>query len=258
MSELNILKVKDPKANTHPLDQKLHEHLPRHPHALMLSANPRQGKTNLICNLLANPAFYNCQEYWDEVIYCSPTQIFDKTAMQVLPKLDNIIQIDDHLELSRIDVLLDDVKNRQMKQIEEVDPKTGKKKTMDRILIIFDDCLSYLKDNDALGYFISKYRHFSCSIWVTTQSFRKIPNIIRNCIGHFIHFAQPNAKELERIDEEFGSQFGKNYVELSTAITKKKYDFVYLDLEGMRLYHNFHTLVLDASAEVEDKGIKQF
>jgi len=136
-----------------------------------------------------------------------------------------------------------------MKKLDEIDPITGKKREMDRILLVFDDCLSYLKDNDSLGYFISKFRHYSCSVWQVTQSFRKLPPIIRNCAGHVVHFSLANEFELQKLDEEYGCQFGKNYQQLAKAITKKKYDFVYMDLENLKLYHNFNTLVLDAGGE---------
>lgn len=245
---LEILKVKDPKHKVNKLDEKLHPHLPRHPHTLLIVSQPRSGKTCLLINLLSNPTFYNCLEYWQEVLYCSPTQKFDKTAMHVLPKLDNVIQIDDHNELQRLDILLDDIKERQMKRLDEDDPKTGKKKEMERILIIFDDCLSYLKDNDSLSYFITKFRHFNCSIWITTQSFRKIPGVIRNCIGNVIHHKLSNEKELIKLDEEYGCNFSPNYMEISKQITKEKYDFVYMDNENLKLYHNFTDLVLDAAA----------
>ena len=246
-TNLDILKVKDPKSKPNPLDEKLHPNLPRHPHTLLVISQPRSGKTVLLSNMLANQNYYNCQEYWDEVIFCSPTQKFDKTAMNVLPKLNNVMQIDDHNDLQRIDVILNDIKERQMKRLEEKDPKTGKPLDMERILIIFDDCLSYLKDNESLSYFITKFRHFNCSIWITSQSFRKIPAVIRNCVGHVIHHKLANVHELEKIDEEFGSNFHPNYMELSKAITNKKYDFVYMDNENLKLYHNFQDLVLDAA-----------
>jgi hypothetical protein len=79
-----------------------------------------------------------------------------------------------------------------------------------------------------------------------TQSFRKLPPIIRNCAGNIIHFQLANERELEKVDEEYGVSFGKNYSFISKEITKKKYDFVYMDLENLKLYHNFDTLVLDA------------
>jgi len=245
---LEVLKVKDPKYKVNKLDAKLHPHLPRHPHTLMVISQPRSGKTVLLSNMLAREGFYDCQNYWHEVIYCSPTQKFDKTAMNVLPKLDNVIQIDDHNELTHIDVILNDIKERQMAKLEEKDPKTGKPMEMDRILLIFDDCLSYLKDNEGLGYFITKFRHYNCSVWVTSQSFRKIPPIIRNCAGHIIHHKLANEKELIKIDEEYGCCFTPNYMEIAKMITHKKYDFVYMDNENLKLYHNFTDLVLDAGA----------
>jgi len=247
--DLQVLKVKDPKKKINPLDEKLHPHLPRHPFTKLIISPPRSGKSCLVANLLCNPQYYNGLEYWDEIIYCSPTQRFDRTAMNYLPKMENVIQIDDHNDLSRIDIVLKDIQNRQMKLIDEDDPKTGKKKEMERLLLIFDDCLGYLQTDDSLAYFITKFRHFSCSVICTSQSFRKIPNIIRNCAGNIIFHKLANEKELEKIDDEYGCCFTPQFKEISKKITSKKYDFVYLNCEELRMYHNYNNLILDAAEE---------
>lgn len=121
-NSLKILKVKDPKGKINPLDEKLNPNLPRHPFTKFIISPPRSGKSVLIANELANPSFYNALEYWTTVYYCSPTQLFDKTAMYYLPKLDNVIQIDDHNDLMRIDILLESIMKNQMKLLTEDDP----------------------------------------------------------------------------------------------------------------------------------------
>ncbi len=249
MNSLKILKVKDPKGKINPLDAKLPENLPRHPFTKFIISPPRSGKSVLIANELANPAFYNSQEYWNTVYFCSPTQLFDKTAMNYLPKLENVIQIDDHNDLMRIDVLLESIMKSQMKLLTEDDPVTGKKKEMERICIVFDDCLGYLQSNEALSYFITKFRHFSCSVYITSQSFRKIPKVIRNCAGNVIFHKLANEKELEAIFDEYGCCYSPDFINMAKKITSKKYNFCYLNNEELKMYENYDNLILDAADE---------
>lgn len=244
---LEILKVKDIKKKPHPLDNTLHPHLPRHSFLMLMIAPPRSGKSALIANLLANPNFYNALEYFDFVYYVGPTQKFDRTTMHYLPRLDNVIQIDDHETLSNLDVLLKEMMDSQMKRLKEDDPKTGKKLEMERILLVLDDMLGYLTQNEALSNLCTRYRHYNISIIITSQSFRKIPLVIRNCAGHIIFFKLNNEKELEKISDEYGDSYHVNFMNIAKQITSKKYDFVYLDNENLKLYKNFTDLVLDAS-----------
>jgi hypothetical protein len=245
---LEVLKVKDPKYKVNKLDIKLHPHLPRHAFLMCIIAPPRSGKSALIANLLANPSFYNALEYWDDVYYISPTQKFDKTTKHYLSKLDNVIQIDEHNELTHLDVLLKDVMDSQMARLEQTDPKTGKPLEMERVLIILDDMLFYLNTNDALPAICTRYRHYNMSFIITTQSFRKLPLVVRNCANQIIFFKLNNEKELEKIDEEYGSSFHNNFTQMAKMITSKKYDFVYLNQDELKMYRNFTDLVLDAGA----------
>jgi hypothetical protein len=243
---LEVLKVKDPKHKINKLDVKLHPHLPRHAFLMCIIAPPRSGKSALIANLLANPSFYNALEYWDSVMYIGPTQKFDKTTKYYLAKLDNVIQVDDHNELTHLDILLKDVMDSQMERLEQIDPKTGKPLEMERILIVLDDMLGYLNANDSLSNLCTRYRHYNISIIITAQSFRKIPLVIRNCTGHIVFFKLNNEKELEKITDEYGDLYHKDFTQISKMITDTKYNFVYLDNENLKLYKNFTDLVIDA------------
>ena len=248
MSSLQVLKVKDPKKKINKLDEKLHPHLPRHAFLMLLVAPPRSGKSALIANLLANKSFYNALEYWDEVYYVSPTQKFDRTTMHYLPKLDNVIQIDDHDDLLHLDFLLKNIMDNQMKRLEEKDPETGKPLEMERILIVLDDMLGYLNSNDALPNICTRYRHYNLSFIITAQSFRKIPLVIRNCANQVVFFKLNNEKELEKIVEEYGDLYHKDFTNISKMITDTKYNFVYLNNDDLKMYKNFTDMVLDAGA----------
>jgi hypothetical protein len=245
---LDVLKLKDVKKKINKLDDKLHPHLPRHAFLMLMIAPPRSGKSALIANLLANPSFYNALEYWDEVFYVSPTQKFDRTTMHYLPKLDNVIQIDDEDTLNRLDIFLKEIMDDQMKRLDEDDPKTGKKKDMQRILIILDDCLGYLNTNNALPNICTRYRHYNMSFIITSQSFRRLPLVIRNCANQVVFFKMNNEQELEKLFEEYGSAYHNNFIQIAKKITSEKYNFVYLNHDDLKLYKNFGDLVLDAAA----------
>jgi hypothetical protein len=248
MTSLEVLKVKDIKKKIHPLDDKLHPHLPRHAFLMLLIAPPRSGKSALIANLLANPSFYNALEYWDFVYYVSPTQKFDRTTMHYLNKLENVIQIDDDDTLRNLDIFLKEIMDSQMKRLEEKDPKTGKPLEMERLLIVLDDCLGYLNANDALPNICTRYRHYNMSFIITSQSFRRLPLTIRNCANQIVLFKMNNEVEYEKLHDEYGSSFHNNFINIAKSITSKKYDFVYLNHDELKLYRNFTDLVVDAGA----------
>ena len=237
---LEVLKVKDIKTKVHKLDKKLKDPLPKHAFLMLLIAPPRSGKSALIANLIANPNFYNGVEYWDNIYYCSPTQDFDNTNKKYLKKMDNVIQISEHSDLVHLESILKDIIDKQ-KELDE------KKEEKERILIILDDCVGYMDKNEALANLCTRYRHYGISIIITSQQYRKIPLIIRNCAGHIIFFKLNNSKELDKIDSEFGENYSDEFVKLAHHCTDKKYDFCYLNNEEMKVYHKFDTLVLDAS-----------
>ncbi len=168
--------------------------------------------------------------------------------MHYLPKLDNVIQIDDEDTLNRLDIFLKEIMDDQMKRLDEDDPKTGKKKDMQRILIILDDCLGYLNTNNALPNICTRYRHYNMSFIITSQSFRRLPLVIRNCANQVVFFKMNNEQELEKLFEEYGSAYHNNFIQIAKKITSEKYNFVYLNHDDLKLYKNFGDLVLDAAA----------
>ena len=127
---LNILPVKKPSEKPHELNEVL---LP-HAFLLALVAPPRAGKSNLIINLICNSEFYRGNKkdhYFDDIYYyCSPTQSFDKTTMNALKMLDNVVQIDDLDQLYHLDIVL-----RQLMAEQAAEEDLSKRK---KILIVLD------------------------------------------------------------------------------------------------------------------------
>jgi len=242
--DLTVLKVKDFKKKTHILDKELHPNLPVHPFLMVISSSPRSGKTNLLLNMVASSNYYNIRDkedepYFDTVYWISPTQNFDIQTKSVLKKLDNVTQIDDLDDIKNLDLVIKNICDGQKELNDKEEP-------MKRILIVIDDCVSFL---EPIAVISSKYRHYGVSIIISLQKYTKCPLLIRTCMGHFITFKQNNGKEREKITEEIGDSFcpPKEFENILQKVTAEKYNFLYLNLEQLKMYENFKTLLLDAS-----------
>lgn len=231
------LKVLPVKMNLPPADD-LNVILPPHAFNIGIIAPPRSGKSNLIMNLLLNPDFYYNKKthpysYFDEIYYLSPTQTFDFTTKTLLPKLDNLIQISDPDELANADILLEQLQKEQA-EVEEEDRK--------KILIIYDDMIGLLEKMPKLVQLSTKFRHYSMSIISVSQSYRRIPSVMRNCWTAMIVFDLKNEKEFGKIHDEFTGSIPDSEA-LIKNIVKKRYDFFYFNIERQQLYHNFEKLM---------------
>lgn len=243
MSELlNILPVKKPIEKPHDLN----EVLPPHAFLLAVVAPPRAGKSNLIINLICNSEFYRGNKkdhYFDDIFYCSPTQNFDKTTMNALKMLDNVVQIDDLDQLYHLDIVL-----RQLMAEQAAEEDLSKRK---KILFLMDDCVGIMQKNPEIALLSTKYRHYGISMIVVSQSFRKLPLLIRNCATGLIVFNLANGREVEKVYEEHGSGF-PNWYDMYEISTEKKYNFIYMDIERQKVYHNFSELLYDKDTAMAD------
>lgn len=236
---LEVLKVKDVKKVTHPMDLKLNEALPKHPFLQLLVAPPRSGKTNLLMNILFNENYYKADKYWDTIYYISPTQLFDATCKHYLPKMENIVQISQIEEIINLETILQHIIDGQKKLFKKGDP-------MERILIVLDDAVSYLKPIAVLA---TKYRHHHISIAIVSQNFRSIPLMVRNCANSVIVFHLNNMKEVEKINDEYGENFTKDFIPLLLKYTEKKHSFIHINNENMCIYSGFNELIHDGTAK---------
>ena len=236
---LDVLKVKDVKGKKHPLDLNLHEALPRHPFLQLYVAPPKSGKTNLLMNVLFNENYYKADKYWDTIYYISPTQLFDATCKHYLPKMENIVQISQVEDIMKLEIILQHIIDGQKKLFK-------KGEDMERILIVLDDCVSYLKPIATLA---TKYRHHNLSIAIVSQNFRSIPLIVRNCANSAIVFHLNNMKEVEKINDEYGENFSANFIPMLLEHTAKKYSFMHINNENMCLYSGFDKMIYDGTAK---------
>ena len=229
MNGLPILQVKTPKKKNMKLPP---EPLPPHAFLMGIVAPPRSGKSNLLMTVIGASHMYG-RDYFDEIYYFSPSQKFDETTRHLLPKLDNVIQIDDMDQLERADVLVRSIMMQQAKEDLEERPN---------ILMIFDDLAGMLEKNKTLQKLCTKYRHFGISIIISLQQFKSIPVMIRNSLTCFLMFNIPSSKEFEKISDEILDRF-PNGQELARDATQKRYNFCFINIEKATMHRCFDELL---------------
>lgn len=236
MSSLEILAVKNIKEKNASHGKPLHPNLLKPPFLLCMSAPPKSGKSVVIMNLIYNLNFYHGA--FENILWFSPTVANDKTTRIVMED-DKITKIHENLDL--LDDLLDALVKVQKQKAEQ-----GQAKHM---LIIIDDCLGFI--GKSLMNLCTRYRHNLISIIITGQAFRSLPRQIRVCAGGYIIFKTHNKKDLASMEEEFSGNF-KNFLDLYNEATKRKHNFLFLDMEDIRAFHNFTDLLWSKDDDYED------
>jgi len=229
MEDLKILKVQDPpKEKIKPL----HPNLPQPPSLLLMISPIRTGKSTIISNLLLNSQMYG-QEYFDEVICISPTIYNDKTS-RFLKKA-----------FSCYDEYSDELVQGLIKRQESYDDPDDRPD----VALVLDDIIGMVRREAYLNHLASRFRHYNIKLLLmSSQNYRSVSPIIRsNCTHMIIGSPFPNSKELGKISEEIGDQFGgsENFLKIYHKATPNKYDFLYLNLtENPPLaFSGFSTLI---------------
>lgn len=200
------------------------------PNFLMIIVGPcRSGKGVYLMNILLNKNL-GYRDYFDNIIYISPTLPSDKTG-KILYKDDDITKITDNLE--------------HLNDILRVIVEDQKESSEESLLVVIDDCLGMLGSNGSyFSTLCSKYRHYNMSIIVTTQNFRSVPLICRSNASAYVLFKSHNKKEIEKLDDELGGMF-PSFLDLYKKATDKKYSFLYLDTEKVSAWRNYDELLFE-------------
>jgi len=211
---LEILPVKDlPNQDERPL----HPNLPKPPSLMLMISPIRTGKSTIISNLLLNSNFYG-QDFFDETIVFSPTINNDKTS-RFLKK-----------SATCYDTYTDETMAEIVKKQSDYEDKSDRPS----IALILDDIIGTIRREAFVNGLASRFRHYGIDLLLmASQNYRKVSPIIRSNATHMIIGSPfPNNKELSKIAEEIGDQFGgaDNFLAIYRRATPNKYDFLYLDL----------------------------
>lgn len=208
-----VFKVKDPDPDEKFAD--IHPHLPQPPALLLIVGSVKQGKSNLLVNLLCSPQMF--KDKFDIVKIISNTLNADPKGKL----MNKYFDCEDHYT----DEMITDIIESQKKYEDFERPS---------IALVLDDILTKdFKKNNAVSFLATRFRHYGISLLAfTTQSFRAVSGLIRNNATDVIIMKQQNQKELFKIEEEFGDMFPNIFMELyKKAIEDAPYSFLYLDLQ---------------------------
>ena len=236
MNVPKIMPVLDPQNTSakphHPFLPKVDVDVQGGGSLLLMIAPVKCGKSTIISNLFLNEDFYG-QEFFDDVKIISNTIKNDITSRF----LNKAFEVYDFYS----DEIIDGIVEHQ-KSFEKVDQP--------QIAVVLDDCLGSIKRESKINHLASRYRHFNIKMLIiSSQKFTgSVSPIIRsNATDIIVGSPFPNQKELMRIAEEYGDQFGsaKNWLKLYRKATPNKYDFCYMDLQSNPpiMYSNFERVV---------------
>ena len=223
---------------------------PVHPHlpqiegygggACLLMISPvKTGKSTIISNLLLSSDFYDAQERFDSTHIISNTIANDVTSRYLKEAFDTYDQYND--------AIIDGIVERQKEFKKEEQPEIG---------VVVDDCLGSIKREGRVNHLASRFRHFNIKLLIiSSQNFRSVSPIIRqNATNVIVGSPFPNRKELLKISEEFGDQFGgsEKWIALYKKATPNRYDFIHMDLQSNppKMYKNFDELVAEGEKDM--------
>jgi len=214
-----------------------HPNLLRMPFSLLEIAQKGSGKTMLLINLLTWYA-----PYFDNIFIWSPTINLDRKWEQIIEKLripkENLF-----------DNYNDNVVSGLMRKIKDFN-KNRKEKEKIQTLFIFDDMVQYLPTTkvNALNKLCMNHRHYKISHIIISQSFKKLPPVVRSNTTGMILFNTDNSTEREKIIEELSGNIGKkDFEKLFIETTIKKYSFLYINYDTRKIYSNFDKEIADLS-----------
>lgn len=236
---VKVSQLEDPKWDN------LHENLPKPPFLIVLNAPCAGGKSTTMMNMLYNDGYY--RDMFDSVVIFSPTIENDLTWEIAVQDDKNTIITGDKLE--KLDELCESIYNIQLEKVKMAESNGT---TIPHLLMIIDDCLGLL--GKRFARMCTRHRHPRVSILVSTQDFRSIPLQTRQNASHYMIYETHSKKELGKMVEEFGGQFGADrLMDLYRQATEERYSFLVLDKRKVKAYKRFDTPLWSREDELKSE-----
>ena len=122
-------------------------------------------------------------------------------------------------------------------QVAEYAKKSGTKQ-IPQVLWIFDDLVDDERvmhnNHNLIATLAIRSRHFGGNLWVATQKFRALANVIRiNLTGLFIWPALSNRLERKAIIEEISGHYSQDQIEeMLQHVSKRPHGFLFVNLKA--------------------------
>lgn len=199
------------------------EMIPKHPARVAFSGSSGSGKTNAMLQLLLGKNFY--KGYFELIFVFSPTAMIDDVWQNVIPKIIK----KQHVFDTPNEEVIDQIFEKQSEIVRD----NGIHKAP-RILIILDDIIDnkIVMKSKALAKLMYRGRHIGISVWVSTQSYNKVPRSLRLQLTNLILF-KPTRSEMDVICKNICPAHlnHREFESLITHATKEPYNFCHICFE---------------------------
>lgn len=173
--------------------------IPKHPFVCLVNGAIGSGKTNMLCNMLLNPAMYGRDKtgrpYWDSIFVFtnSHDEILEKLMDDgIIPKT-NVKHVPDEGDLKKVLKM----------QKENVKASNGDFSRVPRLFFIFDDIIdSDLIKSSSFKTLCIRNRHMNASVFCLGQYFNAWPKQMRMQATNLMIFSG-NLAERELITDVF-------------------------------------------------------
>jgi hypothetical protein len=226
MSSLDIQPVRPMEIRD---KKQYHPHLPsignNRGSLLLLLGSQNSGKTTIVNNLLLSKNFWGGKDnaFDGGVFIFNPSVELDDSCRFLREHFECYTEYKDEY--------LEEIKNRQ---------KQFPKDKMPKICIVADDSSGLLTNK--FFHFLTRFRHFNATVILSIQAFKSLAPIARaNANAVILMNGIVNFKELEKIDDEYGSQMKNTLMYMYSKFANKPYSFLYLKLRKnpAEAYQNF-------------------
>lgn len=209
-----------------------HENLLRPPFLYIINGGVRSGKSCLITNMVYRKEFY--RGVFDKIILVSPTAHADPT----FAAFNEDPHCEVHAPSSPEDL------NASIDHVVETIAPDGVP-TGDKVLLVIDDCASFIRNSDSLCKIATKYRHYGLSMIISAQYYLRLPPVIRVNATAIVIFRIANSKEKKTIFDEQASTFGDMLPKAYDEVFKEgvKFQFIILNLRERSILEGFKRVI---------------
>ena len=164
-------------------------YIPDHPYRILIVGGSGSGKTNALLNLINN------QPDIDK-IYLYAKDPYEAKYHYLVNKSEKVGS--DHFDDPKAFIEYSNDMQNVYKNIEDYNPRKNCK-----VLIVFDNMIADMINNKKLDSIVNELfirgRKINISIIFITQSYFKVPRVVRLNTTHFFIMKIPNKREVEQI-----------------------------------------------------------
>ena len=246
MTDLSIKRLIDKDEFTYTLKKPLKSDiLPDISKRLLFIIYGSKGtsKTTLLMNLLYNPNFYEGQ--FSMKYYIAPT----------IYSVNNLFPARSDPDAILIDKYSDEAINEIVKN-----QTIGDDMTIDDIMfsaLILEDALAdggTSSNNSAIAKLTTIMRHRFLNVFIVAQTVNQIASVIRSQANIIFLKKIRSTKELDKFESQYasmivGEKYFRKMYNFVFSKPENKFDFLYIDLDNFRVYHNFDKILYENEKE---------